>query len=394
MSDTQEIDDKKEESESTDTKTTSSKFMSFISSIVGQVIVLIIYFILASFVLYGCKVSQTNILPTDGDCSPYTNSTPTFDPPNPIDINIFPSSFFSPEFSAKISFPYSENSSNTILDMMRKYKQNPKSHYLANYLISIIEQVIIFAFNYANVVLNLLNQIPEPLIILFGPIISTFFTTILVIICAFYLMVLWFTEMKWFFKINKNTTGAKGSKPEWESVPITDIFNFWIAVWLVFIFSILFFIVFVMQGFFGVSSGILLFVIGTILNFSGKMNNEDVSLLPITADVFKYYKITIVSIITVFVILSAFGILGSVPGVFSLIVVGLVYFGILGINLYDPVNPENLTAYISNLKQPEKTCSSTTPEETKTKKWFGLFGGGSGKKLVNEIKKISNKLKK
>ena len=102
-SDTSAIDDKKEES-----KTIPNDYVtnirSFLSSIIVFFIVFIIYFSSSSLILYGCKLAQSNILPTESNCYPYTEEKPNI---KPISTNIF-TTFFEPQMSMKINFPYDE----------------------------------------------------------------------------------------------------------------------------------------------------------------------------------------------------------------------------------------------------------------------------------------------
>ena len=102
-----------------------------------------------------------------------------------------------------------------ILDILRDYKQKPDSHFLVNYFISIMESLFTFNFSALNTFLNLLNQTPEFLIIIFGPIIMMFYTSILLLIEFFYVIYLWFYKMSWFFSSNLNTSDT--GKPKWES---------------------------------------------------------------------------------------------------------------------------------------------------------------------------------
>ena len=176
-SDTEAIDEKKEEETVTD-ENLSSNIGKFLITLLIIVFILILNFSAGGCVLYGCKIGQANILPTDEKCMPYENNIPSV---QPIQINIF-ETFTDPVLSKKISFPYAMNNKSTILDMLRDYKQKPDSNNLSNYFISIIESLLVFNFGSLNTFLNLLNQVPESLIILFGPLIMMFYTSILIFI--------------------------------------------------------------------------------------------------------------------------------------------------------------------------------------------------------------------
>ena len=82
--DTSTIDEKKIESEGGTTKDSPS-YGKFLASLLIIVFVLI-YFGISSYVLYACKIAQSNLLPTDIDCFPYTDNQPEI---TPIETNIF-----------------------------------------------------------------------------------------------------------------------------------------------------------------------------------------------------------------------------------------------------------------------------------------------------------------
>lgn len=119
------------------------------------------------------------------------------------------------------------------------------------------------------------------------------------------------------------------------------------------------------------------------------MDNQKVSVFTIILDVIKYYKISIVTIISLFVILLAFSNLGVIPGVFSIITFSLIYWGIIGFDMLKPIAETNLTPLVS-YKQAKKTCSNKVGSiESKPKTLLGrlvsMFVGGGN--IAKEIKK-------
>jgi hypothetical protein len=384
-SDTAAIDEKKEEETVTD-ENLSSNIGKFLISLLIIVFILILNFSAGGCVLYGCKIAQANILPTDEKCMPYENNIPSV---QSIQINIF-ETFTDPALSKKISFPYEMNNKSTILDMLRDYKQKPNSNNLSNYFISIIESLLVFNFSSLNTFLNLLNQVPESLILLFGPLIMMFYTSILILIDLFYVMYLWFYQMSWFFSVNTNT-GDTG-KPKWENT--LDPVKLGMGCFLVFVFSILFWVGLLLLPFIPFIAPLVMAIcVFTILSCKGEMNNKVVSVLSIIKDVFKYNKITVSSVITFFVVLCAFANLGGLAGGLSILTVVLIYFGILSIDIFNPIIEENLTKVVS-YDQAKRTCKVQKEFELKSFFKSMMPWSGGGKKLTREIKKIGNKLNK
>jgi hypothetical protein len=383
-SDTSTIDD------SNENESSSSNYFSNIGGFVLTVFILfimiIVYYASSGLVLYACKLGQANILPTDVHCYPYEESKPNI---QPVQTNIF-TTFTDPELSMKMKFPYNEyNASNKILDMFREYKHEPKSNFLANYFISIMENVVQFNYSAFNFILNTINSyLPEVVIILFGPILVSILSTIIFLVDHLYLIYLWFANMGWFFKTNTNDSGT--GKPNWEDVGLASPFDYWCAVWLVILFVILFFFAFPFLSIIAtLAMGWCMF---SCMTYKAEMNGKSITALPIIQDVFKYYKLPIMALFSFFVIVSAFTKLGTVPGVFSILVLALIYFGTISIDIFKTISKDNLSPLVS-YEQAKKTCSFKEPSKEKHGLLYDiLFGGQKGGNLTKELKSIGKRL--
>ena len=389
-SDTSAIDEKNEDTNSTTSGGLAANLQKFIISVITIILVIVVYFSYSGLILFGCKLGQSNILPTEEKCYPYSDTKPTI---QPVQTNIF-TTFSDPQMSVKMSFPYNEfNSANKVLDLFKNYKEEHDSNFLANYFISIVESLI--ADNYAaiNYVSNMLNGLPEIVILLFGPFIVSIISTIIFLYDHLYVIYLWFANMGWFFKKNVNTD--INQKPKWEEVTILNPIDYWCAILLVILFCILFW-------------GLLLtlpvlpfltmtWCLFTCIAYEAEMGGKSITSLTIIKDLFKYYKVTFMSIFSFFVIVSAFGSLGTIPGVFSIITLLLIYFGIITIDLFKPNSESGLSA-LTSYKQAKKTCNYAGKNEKKENHGllynmiFGQSGGGNiSKELKNIGKKLSRK---
>jgi hypothetical protein len=383
-SDTSTIDD------SNENESSSSNYFSNIGGFVLTVFILfimiIVYYASSGLVLYACKLGQANILPTDVHCYPYEESKPNI---QPVQTNIF-TTFTDPSLSMKMKFPYNEyNASNKILDMFREYKHEPKSNFLANYFISIMENVVQFNYSAFNFILNTINSyLPEVVIILFGPILVSILSTIIFLVDHLYLIYLWFANMGWFFKTNTNDSGT--GNPNWEDVGLASPFDYWCAVWLVILFVILFFFAFPFLSIIAtLAMGWCMF---SCMTYKAEMNGKSITALPIIQDVFKYYKLPIMALFSFFVIVSAFTKLGTVPGVFSILVLALIYFGTISIDIFKTISKDNLSPLVS-YEQAKKTCSFKEPSKEKHGLLYDiLFGGQKGGNLTKELKSIGKRL--
>ena len=388
-SDTSAIDEKKkEESNSSDKGDYLKNIGSFITSVIVMFIAITVYYTGSGLLLYVCKLAQSNILPSEIHCSPYTDIKPDI---QPIKTNIFTTGGDSP-LSMKLSFPYNEyNSKNYVIDMFREYKNESSSNFLANYFISMIESVIQFNYSAFNKILDMLNGLPEILLVVFGPAIAAFMATIIFIADHLYLIYLWFAQMGWFFKTNTNESG-KGN-PKWEDVTFGWTFRYWSAIWLGIIFIIGFFFALPVISILAAFS--MSWCIFSCIAYKAEMGGKIISALPIVKDTFKYYKTIIMSILSFFVVVSAFSKLGTIPGIFSIITLALIYFGIISIDLFNPSSKENLSPMVS-FNQAKRTCNfkETLNESPKEKHGllYGLLFGQKGGNITKEIKAVGKKL--
>jgi hypothetical protein len=152
-------------------------------------------------------------------------------------------------------------------------------------------------------------------------------------------------------------------------------------------------------------------IISSLL-YKGLINKEPVYSTDIVADVFKYNKVTIMTIISLFCIMSAFSNLNAITGWFSIFFLLLIYFDIININLFKNVIPPNLSFPVvsSNVATKTKQLNASSivnsipfigsiplvnssPEEksnnlpTEKKE---LSGGSRHSDFVKKLKKISS----
>jgi hypothetical protein len=118
------------------------------------------------------------------------------------------------------------------------------------------------------------------------------------------------------------------------------------------------------------------------------MNDKKISTFTVIKEVLKYYKLTIVGIISFFVIALAFSKLGILPGIFSIITLGLIYWGIISINIFKPITETNLSPSVS-YEQATKKCSVAKSKENKHGFLYNLLIGQKGGDITKELKKIN-----
>jgi hypothetical protein len=390
MSDTNDTSAIDEKNESTDSTTSgeSPPSIKFIISIVVIVLGLFIYFLYGGLILFGCKLAQSNILPTEINCYPYSESKPTI---QYIQTNIF-TTFSDPPMSKKMSFPYNEyNSKNKIIDLFRDYKKQYNSNFMPNYLISIIESLLVFNYSAINYISNLLNELPEIILVFFGPIIVSIIATVIFLYDFLYLIYLWFSKMSWFFKKNENTD--VNGKPVWKDVTIVNPIDYACAIGLIVLFCVLFWVLLLSLPILPFLT--MSFCLFTCITYMAEMDGKSVFSYDIVAKLFKYYKVSFMTILCFLLIISAFVNLGVGPGIFSLITLLLIYFGVISIDVFKSGVEEGLSP-ITSYKQAKKSCSNSnvTPKSKHGVLYdlmFDQFGGNITKELKNIGKQMANK---
>jgi len=93
-----------------------------------------------------------------------------------------------------------------------------------------------------------------------------------------------------------------------------------------------------------------------------------------------------------FVIALAFSKLGVVPGIFSIITLALIYWGIITIDIFKPVHETNLSPAVP-YNQAIKKCAFTKAKKDEHGFLYNLLIGQKGGNLTKELKKISKNYK-
>ena len=324
------------------------QLLLFLIALLISVVAILLYFSFSGLLLFMCKLAQSNILPDKLDCYPYTNTESTFSSSEPIATNIFTQYEYSDNdtddpvlMSMKLKFPHNNhNMKNLLLDSFREYKYSPSSNFLANYLIAILEQVIVFDYLAIKNVMYLLNSnIPECFIIAFGPIL---FSAIMgsvggINLLVFGIVVFW--NMTWLFRTNKNTSNT--GQPEWSDVNFFQPLRYFIALLLVGGLVVAFFFLYKKLMF--IPSIILVYCILTCFLYKATLNDKPVTALNIIINTMRYYKALIFVLLCIFMVVLSFLILGIVPGIFSILTMLLVFYGAIPINIFQSMQETGLS---------------------------------------------------
>lgn len=350
---------------------------SFLTSLIAVILVIFLYFANSGLVLFLCKLAQSNILPTD-DCPPY--SIPTIRP-TPIHTNLFTQD----DVSLKFTFDYNdgENNTNKLLDTLRDQIYSPKANFYFNYFWSVWSQVLRANYSAINATMNSLNQLPESLVMALGPLLLLVIAQVAPLLNFLYcLFNAGASNLDWFFKMN---TKDENGKTYWPYVS-------WFSPFLFLRLLILFFSILPIFVFFALISAFsMAYCLLTCLFYKGEINGKEATLFTVIGKTFKYYKVAIVSLISIFAVLLALSNMGVIAAAFCAVVLGLVYKDYINIGLFTPADISAFTA-VTSVKQAVKTCAGSGNQASSKKKhgvlYNLLFGQKGGRPLVKDLKKV------
>jgi hypothetical protein len=360
---------------------------------------ILVWVILSLIMIYACKLAQSNILPTDINCYPYTKEVHN---PTPIQTNIFTNLPFSnPRKSMKMSFDVDGSDFvNGILKSLRDAKEDVKTGIFGNYFYSIMESVLKSNYSYYNFILSFLNALPEFLIVIIGPYIGYYLLIIGSFLTAFNIFWYWISNLGWFFKKNNsiktNPDGTITYEPgpvKWVNLswkkyknPETDKEQSdWILCILMFIIAMIFiglissaFVLLIPIGAF-----INLFCIISFFTYSMKLENKDASFTDLFKYFFRYNKLIIMTMFAYYVVLNAYTQLGATSAGFAVLTIFLIYY-LKIIEMFVPVGGEDArTSPLASDKQAKKVPC----EKPKTPTNVSASTKGAGTPVTSEPKK-------
>ena len=235
-SNTQTIDEKKNKtSDAPNVDIKPGQFGQFMWQFVVFCLWLIAFWILGSCVLFQCKVAQSNILPTDVNAFPYTDTEPVFDytkDDHDLDktikknyVNIFKFFEGGKEQNMKLFFDYYlQNDKNKFINQDlylngRASRIDPKTGWFGMYTTSLFQGVTSFCFSRYSQVFQIMNALlNERAMLILGPFIMACAFFMITGLNFIYLFWLYFKNMSWFFMDKVDTP----SNDEGEGVDDND----------------------------------------------------------------------------------------------------------------------------------------------------------------------------
>jgi hypothetical protein len=123
--------------------------------------------------------------------------------------------------------------------------------------------------------------------------------------------------------------------------------------------------------------------------YKANFNNNRITFLTIVKEIFKYYKFTVMAVLSYFIIRGAWRNMGQTSGIFCCIVVACIYFGWITIDMFKTVKETNLSPLIDDYQLANKKCHSdeVCPKVATSKGMFSFFSGGGN--ITNKLKNMN-----
>jgi glycosyltransferase involved in cell wall biosynthesis len=353
-----------------------TKIQSFFANIGLDLLHLTIIVFTGSIMLYNCKVAQSNIMPTELDCSPFKGEILPNLQEIPINMNVVKTA--DDIKSAKIVFPTEENM-NTIkngilgIDWIRRLLEPevktpansnideiPKPSILLAYFLFILQNLIQMNNVVVNKVYETINKnCSESVIVFIMPYIVFFILLGMIIFNTIYSWWLWFSKAEVFFYKGKYTPADSNKlKFQWQK-PGKDQSIIWLCITLVLLFW-----AFLFLGSWLILPCLVIFsaFISLLTPFfmTAKKSGDEKSkynFFNALKDVVKYKMSVIMYIISFFVITEAYKTQGVVEALFAIFACIFIYF--FYPETYKPIGDMNkLTSTLVDYTQATKTCGN------------------------------------
>ena len=121
------------------------------------------------------------------------------------------------------------------------------------------------------------------------------------------------------------------------------------------------------------------------------MADKSSGFITVFKEALKVYKLSLMIILCIFAISSAFTYLGIPGGIMSIITLILIYFGVVKIDTFKPITDTNLTPFTvtKEVQAKKEICKMISSNEKHGLIYNMVFGNQSGGKLVNDLKKLN-----
>lgn len=352
-----EIEKKKKQMLSS-TGTTTANPLGYATTLFRQLLTFGIMIVIGTTMVYSGKVAQSNILPTDINCFPYTNLTPTIEKVD-IDINVVKTK--DGVFSTKLEFDQAKNMKimdEGFLGFLKRMTENKDAGHFYLYVSSLFQSVISNNLFMNTVYYNVLNStFSESVILFIFPYFVIFWFMFTFIVNFFYIIYSWFKNLHLFYSkktvVNDKTVWQPGESM-WN---FSNVFKTMFMIFVAFIVFISFGIGMIIPFITFVAS-IYSILMPLFMEANIKDKGKPYTFSSALLDVFKYKISIIMYIVTYYMITGAYSNFGSTATGISFIAFIIL---LLFTSIYKPYKPnakDSATFGWGKYKQATKSCGT------------------------------------
>lgn len=341
--------------------------------------IIIIYFMVGGLMLFGTRVAQAGVLPTEQGCAPYdTRSTTKLDP---ITTNMFTT----PASTAQVNTDDSQTNRNIdaeyvskklIIDIpspdeyggiftatMTKLVHDPLTTSALAFFGTVANAVTAVNYSLIELIFGGLSDLPEMAIILGGPAIAPFLAAAIAGVSVLNIAYQWLTNLHILFWKNTNRDAPGDTPytaPSWELVtPADGMLNYGAAMATAALMVGIFFTL-VFTGGIAIWAGVgALACVLSAFAFRGTVDGKPYSALSAMIDALTQYKVPISYVVSAALIASSFNMFSPVVGTAALLVVAVVYWDVIPMQLFVKAPPlHNLTPIVKHAFA-KKKCTPT-----------------------------------
>jgi len=353
-----EIEKKKKQMlSSMGTTTAPNNPLGYATTLFRQLFTFGIMIVIGTTMVYSGKVAQANILPTNINCFPYTNVTPTIDKVD-VDINVVKVKQ-GEVYSTKLEFDQTKNMKimeEGFLGFLKRMTEHKESGHFYLYACSLYQSAISNNLFMNTVYYNLINSYCSESVILFLlPYFNIFWFIITFVVNLFYITWTWFKNLHLFYR--KKT--FENDKTVWlpgESMwSFSNVFKSLFMIFIAFI-AWIFLGIGVIIPFMTFTTAVYSILMPMFMEANVKGSGKPYTFSSALRDVFKYKISVIMYIITYYMITGAYSSFGSTATGVSFIAFIILLFFTTIYKAYKPAAKDTATFGLGNYKQANKEC--------------------------------------
>lgn len=332
--------------------------------------------------LYGTRVAQARVLPTEVGCAPYdprvnavidqniTTNMFTTSKPGAADASARVDAHY---VSKKLIFdvPSPEDGGGLFTSAMTNMVHSPQTTAISAFFGTIGNAMTAFNYGAIELILGGLSELPESAIVMGGPMLAPLIFSGMVALSVLNAMYQWFANLRILFWRNSNreaqTVGGNvfNTEPKWYEQSVVDGASYGIAAITAGSMIGVLFAVTISSVLPVVAATNALSCLISTFGFKGKVDNRPYDATSAMMDALHQYKVHISSIVSIALITSSFNMFSPTVGVAALAIVAAMYTNVIPLQLFTQAPPlHDMSATVKHVFAKKKCVPMVDPLDT------------------------------